>query len=119
MISVSIMNESLIMASNMRLGYSLVRVATDLFGELYVMLLSSHPLGDPPELDELPSSPHAELLELLLLVYIREESWEPLGEGGKDDPKQGCVSDCRLLLEFSLNMDTGLTRLGEPPHDPM
>lgn len=99
--------------------YSLVRVATDLFGELYVMLLSSRPLGDPPELEELPSSPHAELLELLLLVYIREESWEPLGEDGKDDPKHGCVNDCRLLLEFSLYMDTGLVRLGDPPHDPM
>lgn len=54
------------------LFYLLVRAATDLLGELYVILLSSRPLGDPPELEELPSSPHAELLELLLLVYIRE-----------------------------------------------
>lgn len=113
------MNESPSVLLNRMLCYSLVRVATDLFGELYVMLLSSRPLGEPPELDELPSSPNAELLELLLLVYIREESWEPLGEGGKDDPKHGCVSDCRLLLEFSLYMDTGLMRLGEPPHEPM
>lgn len=101
------------------LCYSLVRVATDLLGELYVTLLSSRPLGDAPELDELPSSPHAELLELLLLVYIRVESWELLGEGGKNDPKHGCVRDCRLLLEFSLYMETGLVRLGDPPHDPM
>lgn len=83
------------------------------------MLFSSEPIGDPPELKEFPSSPQAELLELLLLVYIRKDSWEPFGDGGKDDPKQGCGSDCRLQLEFSLYMDTGLVRLGEPPHDPM
>lgn len=92
-------------------------MATDLLGELRALPPSSRPLGDPPEHDELPSSPELELL--LLLVYIREESWDPLGEGGNEEPKQGCVKDCRLLLEFSLYMDTGLVRLGEPPHDPM
>lgn len=95
-------------------------MATDLLGELRALPTSSRPLGDPPEHDELPSSPDPELeLLLLLLVYIREESWDPLGEGGNEEPKQGCVKDCRLLLEFSLYMDTGLVRLGDPPHDPM
>lgn len=95
-------------------------MATDLLGELRALPTSSRPLGDPPEHDELPSSPDPELeLLLLLLVYIREESWDPLGEGGNEEPKQGCERDCRLLLEFSLYMDTGLVRLGEPPHDPM
>lgn len=63
-------------------------MATDLFDELYEFWLSSCRLGDPPELDEFPSSPEPELL-LLLLAYVRVESWEPLGEGGKDDPKHG------------------------------
>lgn len=99
----------------------LVRVATDLLGELRALPPSSRPLGDPLEHDEFPSSPdpELELLLLLLLVYMREESWDPLGDGGNEEPKQGCVKDCRLLLEFSLYMDTGLVRLGEPPHDPM
>lgn len=102
----------------------LVRVATDLLGELRALPPSSRPLGDPLEHDEFPSSPDPELellllLLLLLLVYMREESWDPLGDGGNEEPKQGCVKDCRLLLEFSLYMDTGLVRLGEPPHDPM
>lgn len=91
-------------------------MATDLFGELRALPPSSRPLGDPPEHEELPSSPDPEL-ELLLLVYMREESWDPLGDGG--NPKQGCEKDCMLLLEFSLYMDTGLVRFGEPPHDPM
>lgn len=54
----------------------LVRVATDLLGELRALPPSSRPLGDPPEHDEFPSSPdpELELLLLLLLVYIREES---------------------------------------------
>lgn len=44
-----------------------------------------------------------------------------MGDGGKEQPKEGCeyASDWKLLLEFSLYMDTGLVRLGEPPHDPM
>lgn len=96
-------------------------MATDLLGELRALPPSSRPLGDPLEHDEFPSSPdpELELLLLLLLVYMREESWDPLGDGGNEEPKQGCVKDCRLLLEFSLYMDTGLVRLGEPPHDPM
>lgn len=109
--------------------YSLVRLATDLLGEaravkLMLRVSSVRPLGETPELGERPpSSPDPELelpeleleLELPLeLVYMREESWEPLGEGGKAEPKQGCDSDCRLLLELSLYMDTGLVRLGEP-----
>lgn len=97
----------------------LVRVATDLLGELRALPPSSRPLGDPLEHDEFPSSPDPELELLLLLVYMREESCDPLGDGGNEEPKQGCVKDCRLLLEFSLYMDTGLVRLGEPPHDPM
>ena len=98
--------------------YLLVRLATDLLGEERTLVRSSRRLGDPAELEELPSSPDPELeLLLLLLVYMREESWEPLGEGGK--PKQGWDSDCRLLLEFSLYMDTGLVRFGEPPQEPM
>lgn len=52
----------------------LVRVATDLLGELRALPPSSRPLGDPPEHDEFPSSPDPELELLLLLVYIREES---------------------------------------------
>lgn len=42
-----------------------------------------------------------------------------MGEGGKDEPKQGWDSDCKLLLEFSLYMDTGLVRFGEPAEEPM
>lgn len=70
---------------------SLVRLATDLLGEERALLASSRPLGEPPELDEFPSSPEPELelllLELLPLVYMRLESTEPLGDGGK--PKHG------------------------------
>ena len=90
-----------------------------MFGELRALVPSSRPLGDPPEHEEFPSSPEPELLLLLLLVYMREESWEPLGEGGKDEPKHGCVIDCELLLEFSLYIETGLVRFGDPPHEPM
>lgn len=92
-----------------------------MLGEERALLASSRRLGEPPELDEFPSSPEPELelqlLELLPLVYMRLESCEPLGEGGK--PKQGWDSDCKLLLEFSLYMDTGLVRFGEPAQEPM
>lgn len=60
--------------------YLLVRLATDLLGEERALLTSSRRLGEPPELDVLPSSPDPELelqlleLELLVLMYMRPES---------------------------------------------
>ena len=73
--------------------------------------LSSRPRGEPPaeeEAEEEPSSPTEPELELMLLLRkdgVREEQEE-------EEVKQGWE------LEFSLYMETGLVRVGEPPHEP-
>lgn len=69
---------------------------------------SSRPRGEPPaeeEAEEEPSSPAEPELELLL----RKEGVE---EEEEEEVKQGWE------LEFSLYMETGLVRVGEPPHEP-
>lgn len=67
---------------------------------------SSRPRGEPPpeeEAEEEPSSPAEPELELLLRKEEEEED---------EEEKQGCE------LEFSLYMETGLVRVGEPPQEP-
>lgn len=83
--------------------FLLVKLATDLLGDALREAPSSLPRGEPPaeeEAEEEPSSPAEPELELLLLRKEGEEE------------KQGCE------LEFSLYMETGLVRVGEPPHGP-
>lgn len=66
---------------------------------------SSRRRGDPPaeeEAEEEPSSPAEPEPELLL----RKEGVK------EEEVKLGCE------LEFSLYMETGLVRVGEPPHEP-
>ncbi len=84
----------------------LVRLATDLLGDALREPPSSRPRGEPPageEAEEEPSSPAEPELELLL----RKE-----GVKEEEEVKPGWE------LEFSLYMETGLVRVGEPPHEP-
>lgn len=66
---------------------------------------SSRPRGEPPAEEE-PSSPEEPELELLLLLRK---------EGVKEEEEE--VKQV-WELEFSLYMETGLVRVGEPPHEP-
>lgn len=87
--------------------FLLVKLATDLLGDALREAPSSLPRGEPPaeeEAEEQPSSPAEPEPELELLLLLRKE--------GVKEEKQGCE------LEFSLYMETGLVRVGEPPHEP-
>ncbi len=90
--------------------FLLVRLATDLLGDALREPPSSRPHGEPPpeeEAEEEPSSPaepEPELLLLLLKEGVKEEEEEEVKQGWE--------------LEFSLYMETGLVREGEPPHEP-
>lgn len=79
-----------------------MRLATDLLGDALREPPSSRPRGEPPAEEE-PSSPAEPELELLLLLRK---------EGVKEEEKAGWES------EFSLYMETGLVRVGEPPQEP-
>lgn len=89
-----------------RTAYLLVRLATDLLGDVLREPPSSRPRGEPAadeEAEEDPSSPaDPELEPELRNGRVREEE-----EVKKD-----------WELEFSLYMETGLVRVGEPPEEP-
>ncbi len=94
--------------------FLLVRLATDLLGDALREPLSSRPHGEPPpeeEAEEEPSSPAEPEPELLLLLLLL------LKEGVKEEEEEEEVKQ-GWELEFSLYMETGLVREGEPPHEP-